>query len=200
MINKEYWNNFYKLDIVPRHESPFADYVMDYIISENLKDKKLIDVACGNGRDTFFFKDKGVSSTGIDLSVNPDAEDTEFIQGNILQFDYSPFELIYLRFIVHALKEVELDLLLNRIAETTGEATLFIETRSSKGVTDEDKSETFFKSGIGEEHFRMLYSEAYLTQKMNEKFEVIKVEENNGFSVFNGNDPVCIRYILRKKL
>ena len=117
-----------------------------------------------------------------------------------MQFDYSAYQLIYLRFIIHALKEAELDRLINRLVETSGEeAVLFIETRSSLGITNEEKSETFFKSGIGEEHFRMLYSESYLSKKLSQNFEIIYVEENKGFSVFKGKDPVCIRYILRKK-
>ena len=78
-------------------------------------------------------------------------------------------------------------------------AYVFIETRSSKGVTDEIKSETYFKSAVGKEHFRMLYSKDYLSKKLEKSFEIIYVEENTGFSALNGLDPVCIRYILKKK-
>jgi hypothetical protein len=114
-----------------------------------------------------------------------------------LEFDYSDYQLIYLRFIVHALKEEDLDSLLNRIQQSNKTQYIFIETRSAKGISDKDKIETFFKSSIGEEHFRMLYSEAYLTKKLNSCFQIESVEEKNGFSIYKGEDPVCIRYVLR---
>ena len=76
---------------------------------------------------------------------------------------------------------------------------IFIETRSSKGITDEAKSETFFKSSIGEEHFRLLYSQDYLSKKLEENFKIISVFEGEGCSIYKGEDPVCLRYILSNK-
>ena len=199
MINKEYWDNFYKLNLAPNSESDFAKCTSEHIQKNGLEALKLIDVACGNGRDTFFFARNGIKSTGIDLSVVPKAEDPEFLKEDILDFNYSDYGLIYMRFIVHALKEEELDRLIENIAHIGDTHVIFIETRSSKGITNEDRSETYFRSSIGEEHFRMLYSEKYLTEKLSRSFDVEKVEENTGFSVFKGEDPVCIRYILRTK-
>lgn len=201
MINKEYWENFYKLNIAPDTESDFARFVNNYIEAEKKKVEgvKLIDVACGNGRDSFFFAKKGIDTTGIDISVAPNAEYPSFERADILDYDYNGYNLIYMRFIVHALKESELDSLLKRISLIKNEVTIFIETRSSKGVTDERKSETFFKSSIGEKHFRMLYSEPYLTRKLEAYFTIEQVVEDTGLSIYKGEDPVCIRYVLTKK-
>lgn len=200
MINKDYWDNFYKLNIAPKEESNFARFVLDYIVQNNQQDKKLIDIACGNGRDTFFFLKNKVESAGIDISVKPDEDEQIFIKNDITTFDYEGYELMYLRFIVHALREEELDALIKRLLKNSRLSTLFIETRSSKGITDEEKSETFFKSSIGEEHFRMLYSKEYLVNKLSNYFDIIFVEENTGFSVYKGDDPVCIRFILKSRL
>jgi len=197
--SEEYWTDFYKQKIAPESESNFAQFVLDYLVKERLTSKQLIDVACGNGRDTFFFESHGICSTGVDQSVQPKAERPKFIQDDIISFDYKFFNIIYLRFIVHALSEDQLDHLLKRIRESVNDATIFIETRSSKGITDQDKSETFFNSGIGKEHFRLLYSEEYLTNKLQANFEVLFIKESKGFSMFKDQDPVCIRYILRKK-
>lgn len=199
-MNKTYWDNFYKLGLAPRNESDFARFVLGHIVENDEQHNLLLDVACGNGRDTFFFHKNGIESTGIDLSVKPDSKEPVFIKDDILTFNYSGYNLIYLRFIVHALKEHEFDTLLLQLAKSETRSTLFIETRSSKGVTDEQKSETFFRSPIGEEHFRMLYSFDYLIKKVSQYFDVIHQEENRGLSVFKEDDPVCIRLILKNRV
>lgn len=197
METREYWDDFYKKNLAPQNESNFAQETFAYIQKNQLNHLKLIDIACGNGRDTFFFSRNGIDSIGIDISVQPQSKSPVFIKENILTFNYSDYDLIYLRFIVHALKEDDLDILLTKLKQTPKNIYIFIETRSSKGISDEEKSETYFKSAIGEEHFRMLYSEPYLTEKLKTYFAVEQVEEAQGFSIYKSEDPFCIRYILR---
>lgn len=200
MINKEYWDNFYKSNLVPQKESSFAQFTYNYLKDlANINELRLIDVACGNGRDTFYFSNMNINSTGIDLSNNPKSLYVNFLQSNILDFDYKDYNVLYLRFIVHSLTEVELDKLLSNFENISQDLLIFIETRSSKNITDEQKSETYFKSSIGSEHFRMLYSEEYLTNKLNKKFKIVYVKEDTSFSPFKGEDPFCIRYILKNK-
>jgi SAM-dependent methyltransferase len=197
METKEYWDDFYKKNLAPIKESNFAQVIFEYLQKNKLTNLKLIDIACGNGRDTFFFSQNGIDSTGIDISVQPQAKSPIFIKENILTFDYLAYDLIYMRFIVHALNEDDLDILLTKLKQSTKNQYIFIETRSSKGITDERKSETYFKSSIGEEHFRMLYSESYLTEKLEKYFTIEQVDEAQGFSIYKNEDPFCIRYILR---
>ena len=199
MINKEYWDQFYKLDIAPKEESDFAKFVLQYINDNEIRTERLIDVACGNGRDTCFFQKNGIQSSGVDLSIEIENDYVKFIKGDILEFDYTAFGLVYMRFIVHALKESELDILLQRISNSTNNPYIFIETRSSKGINDEPKAETFFKSSIGAEHFRMLYSKEYFTEKVHSKFEILYSKEADNFSVYKSDNPVCLRFILKKK-
>ncbi len=200
MINKSYWDEFYKLNLAPKKESKFAEFVLNFIQEHYLNKERFIDIGCGNGRDTFYFDKNGIDATGIDISVKPKAQNPKFIQDDIRLHDYSAYNLIYARFIFHALREENLDILLNSLhLSMKDSAYVFVETRSSKGVTDEIKSETYFKSAVGKEHFRMLYSKDYLSKKLEKSFEIIYVEENTGFSAINGLDPVCTRYILKKK-
>jgi len=194
---KEYWDDFYKKNLAPQDESNFARETLAYIQKNQLGNLKLLDVACGNGRDTFYFSRNGIESTGIDISVQPNAEIPVFLRENILEFNYTNFQLIYLRFIVHALNERDLDILLDQIKKAKKTQYIFIETRSAKGTSDKEKIETFFKSSVGEEHFRMLYSETYLSEKLRKYFKIERIEENRGFSIYKNEDPVCIRYLLR---
>ena len=52
---KDYWDHFYKQEQAPSNESDFARFTLNYINQHQLSNIELIDVACGNGRDTFFF-------------------------------------------------------------------------------------------------------------------------------------------------
>jgi len=53
--NKYYWNTFYKNFLINK-ESSFARFVYKKIKTKKVN--KLLDVGCGNGRDTFFFLKK----------------------------------------------------------------------------------------------------------------------------------------------
>ena len=53
---KNYWNIFYKKKLIFK-ESSFARFTYNNI--PKLKKRKIIDIGCGNGRDSFFFNKKG---------------------------------------------------------------------------------------------------------------------------------------------
>jgi hypothetical protein len=197
MINKEYWDEFYSKNELNFSESDFARYTLGNI--KNKEDVKLIDVACGDGRDTKFFSANGIDAKGIDLSADLVPENFKYEKSDLLTYDYNGYNIIYLRFVVHSLTETEFEQFINKLKEINNDYTLFIETRSSKGITDEPKSDTFFKSSIGKEHFRLLYSKEYLDNKLNQDFEIIESIEDIGFSSFNGDNPYCIRYIVKNK-
>ena len=197
MINKEYWDDFYNNNIVTNNESDFAKYVLNYIKNNNVNGS-MIDIACGNGRDSMFFKNNGIDVCGLDLSTNLNDVNFKFIKHNLLDFDYSDYDIFYLRFVIHTLTEEEFDCLINKLLSVNKNTHIFIETRSSKGITDEQKSETFFKSSIGEPHFRLLYSKDYLDTKLSNFFEIIESSEDK-YSKFGDDDPYCLRYILKPK-
>ena len=66
-MDKSYWNNFYKAVSAdkktftevdgrvlgaPKHESPFARFCLTNLMKDV---GTIVDVGCGNGRDSFFF-------------------------------------------------------------------------------------------------------------------------------------------------
>lgn len=199
MINKKYWDDFYRSNKVTISESSFAKFTFEFLKDNDLFKYNLIDIGCGNGRDTFSFSKMGIKSTGIDLSTKPKSKskNPKFIKTNLLTFNYNDYNILYLRFIIHSLTESELDILLENILNSKGNKMIFIETRSTKGITNKEKSETFFKSSIGKEHFRMLYSKEYLSDKF-KKFKILYCIEDKGLAVYKNDDPYCIRYILKK--
>ena len=58
-----YWNKFYSKFSFSK-ESNFAKFCIKFF----KKNSCLLDVGCGNGRDTFFFIKNGIKCKGIDIS------------------------------------------------------------------------------------------------------------------------------------
>lgn len=193
-MNENYWNEFYKGGDPPKNYSSFAKFISETIS----KDKTILDVGCGNGRDTRFLEVMGYDVVGFDL-VNVD----NFLGSNFIKGDASMSipkkDVYYCRFFLHTLTEDVMDKFLDNVCKTSPYSTIVIETRSTKGITYEDKSETNFKSSIGEEHFRMLYSMKYLFNKLEKKFDISYIHESNEFSVYNGESPYLIRVIAKPK-
>lgn len=193
---KKYWVDFYNKNIAPNNNSEFSKFTLNWLKTNvDVKRIKLLDVACGNGRDTNFFIDSDINSIGLDLASN---ESENIIKGDILDFNYDDYNVLYLRFIIHSLSEDELDVLIDNIIKSNIDRLIFIETRSTKGIIDSEKSETNFKSSIGDKHFRMLYSEEYLTNKLKQHFKIKYIDENNNLAIYKDDNPYCIRYILKQ--
>lgn len=191
-INKEYWDNFYLNNELTNTETEFAKFVNNFI-TENKISGHLLDIACGNGRDSIFFNKNGIKTTGVDLSSEIRSSCFNFIKDDIFNLDLSTFDIFYMRFFIHSITENELDNILENM-KSLRDRLIFIETRSTRGITNDDKSETFFKSSIGENHFRMLYSKKYLDEKLS-SFKIIHSSEGR-YSKFGYDDPYCLRYIL----
>ena len=64
-MEKKYWDSFYLQDGAPDKPSNFATFIAnEYSKFCNL----IMDVGCGNGRDSFYFASQGIKSIGIDQS------------------------------------------------------------------------------------------------------------------------------------
>jgi hypothetical protein len=140
------------------------------------------------------YKIKDSKLFGVDLARPENFLGTNFHSSNAVE-RIPEGDIIYCRFFVHALTEAELDTFLETIKKQASIKSIFIETRSTKGISMQEKCETYFKSGIGTEHFRMLYSMPYLYSKISQHFDVSYLEESNQFSPFRGEEPHIIRLI-----
>lgn len=66
MIKKNYyWNSFYSKKVPPKFSSNFGEFVE---LRYKKKINSIIDLGCGNGRDTLFFLKKKINCIGIDKS------------------------------------------------------------------------------------------------------------------------------------
>lgn len=197
--NREYWIEFYKNNEVTKGESNFAGFVDSYISSIGGV-KNILDIGCGNGRDSEFFA-KYYNVTGIDISppINIGSK-VNYIKSNFADFNFKSFDVYYMRFFVHAIAELELDNLLSLVYNSmVKNSHLFIETRSIKGIGSGDKLETNFKSSIGEQHYRIHYSLNYLSKKIESLgIDIVYRLESTGLAKFKNDDPYVIRLVCIK--
>jgi ubiquinone/menaquinone biosynthesis C-methylase UbiE len=200
--NEEYWNNFYThSNELPLEPSNFALYILKFLQSlpNNNSHKNILDIGCGNGRDSLFFSSQGYKVTGIDSCSKVDDGKFHFLQKNIFDHELNEFNVCYLRFVIHTLTESECDQLFARLALMPPETLIAIETRSTTNITMEEKLDTFFRSPIGDEHFRMLYSKYYMDEKISKKFITLESSDSLDVAKFKSENPFCLRYIIQPK-
>lgn len=204
--DKRYWDNYYNSEIVCTSPSHFAK-----CISEQLEEgKSLVDLGCGNGRDSLFFAHRGVKVIGIDGSevairklIREENKKIEFICDDFVNSEsiYSrKHDYFYSRFSIHAIKEEQQHILLKNIYNSLNEdGKVFIEVR---GIYD-----TLYGKGIEVERNAFIYNNHYrrfvvrqelVNELIDIGFEIVYEEENKGFAPFEGEDPILIRIIASK--
>lgn len=204
----KYWNKFYKNKPEINYPSLFATYVEKHLISG----KSIIELGCGNGRDSVFFALKGLNVIAIDASdlviseLNEKYKDEkklnficdDFVRSETLfmrQYDYC-----YSRFSIHAINETQEDELLNNvILALKQDGLFFIEVRS---VLDElfGKGESLGKNEyIYNGHYRRFIERAVLEEKLKKVgFKILYSAEERDFAPFEGKNPIVIRLICQK--
>lgn len=169
-MNKKYWKQFYEkaLTLEP---SSFAKFCLPYVKGD------LIDLGCGNYRDTNYFLFHKINVDGIDEVYGQKVED--YIKQN-----KSP-KNVYARFFWHSIpRELQLAIL----KWTSGY--VFIEARTTE---DQLRPKVFAK------HERNFVDVGQLAKDLKDNgFQIIKLEEGTGFSKFKGEDPFLVRVIAKK--
>lgn len=207
-----YWNSFYKKGNVRSEPSKFANYILKFV-----KDgKKLLDLGCGNGRDSLFFASRNLQVVGIDNSeevinmlreVNTKGNALfvcdDFTMSSTLyqqQYDYC-----YSRFTLHAINEKQQENLLknvyNSLKVSSDSGYFFIEVRS---VNDDlyEKGEPAGKNAyVYQGHYRRFMIIEELEMELREcGFSIIESIEEKGLAPFENQDPYIIRIVAKKQI
>jgi len=133
-----HWNSYYsKADLISEPSS-FAKLIFPELQGKT----SLLDIGCGNGRDSIFFSKQGMQVTAIDPSkaaidacqANPESKSIDFIQGTVDQLDeahFGKFDIAYSRFCLHAMTEAEETITLETVRKALKpDAKFYIECRS----------------------------------------------------------------------
>jgi len=197
-MNLNYWENYYKANHEPFPPSSFSQFILRYIN----EDESIIDLGCGNGRDSLFFK-KFLYVVGMDqcsdqifrLKKHEDhrckfiVDDFVNIKTPLPRMDHA-----YSRFTLHAITEAAENHVLNWVFENRFKY-FFIEARS-------DKEEI---TGVVSDHYRRFINiNKILLKLLNIGFDIEYAEVAKGFSkyqtVYQKNyidDPTLIRIVAK---
>ena len=205
--DKSYWNRYY-LDCPSEIAEPsdFAKSVLPFM-KQGEDEVHVLELGCGNGRDSLFFLKNGLHVTGIDasdVSVNRLNQQTaDCARAFFLCDDFTKcravfqrqYDFIYSRFTLHAITyEQETEMFYNLRDALKDDGRIFIEARSIHddlyGIGKQVDRHTF----IYNDHMRRFIDKDDLIRKLAEMgFDVLRCEEGRGFSKTEASDPVLLR-------
>ena len=196
-----HWDEYYKKDKAPLFPSPFAEYVASKLKTE----QNILEIGCGNGRDSKYFSSKGHNVTGLDKSgaaINLcqsiySGESIEFYFGAITDLaktNKKQYDLIYSRFVIHAMSmDEELEMLKTSYQLLNKNGQFFIECRSINDPLS-NTGEILSHTERIEGHYRRFIILEELKQRLIQVgFEIIEAIESNGLANLGKEDPMVIR-------
>tara|TARA_B100000900_G_scaffold71808_1_gene57143 strand:+ start:25733 stop:26329 length:597 start_codon:yes stop_codon:yes gene_type:complete len=193
-----YWDNYYSKNTTPFNNSNFAEFSKTYI-----KDS-VMDIGCGNGRDSVYFANQGFKTLGVDGSKTA-IENLKHLESEKLSFQHfdiadinslnlNTYKNVYCRFLFHAFSEQVEDLLLYWIKNNIEEM-LLIETRV---MTEKDLKNS--------KHYRrMVNPNSFLEKVKTLNMEILFNEISTTFSPYKNSynvndlmeDPNIHRLVLK---
>jgi tellurite methyltransferase len=208
-MDKEYWENFYKMRNEDLKPSLFAKYVRKNFAVEG---NSLIELGCGNGRDAIFFAGEGLNVYAVDQCEN----EIKFLTSEYELFrnlvfraaDFSNLkdgnlvDIIYSRFTLHAIsKEQESRTLAWAYKNLNKNGYFCIEVRGQKnelyklGEKVKNENDTYLYNN----HCRRFLNFETLCISIKQLgFSIIVAAEEKGFAPFAGEDETYIRIIAEK--
>ena len=203
-MNKNYWDRYYSKTIGIETPSTFASYVSDLM----KKGESILELGCGNGRDSFYFAKKGFHVFAIDQSkivinrikkknINP-----KFICKDIQKLEKNfKFKInhCYARFFLHALNENEENKVIESVAKLLPKNGLFFSENRSVKSDLYGKGEVISKDIFRTDHKRRFIRKNNLSQKLEDNgFKITKLVEKKGLAMHQDDDPVVIRICAKK--
>ena len=226
--NEAFWQEFYALNTsLKREPSSFCQFVLDkFITIDSNHIKSLVDIGCGNGRDTFYFAKHGegrLSVVGVDACAVAIESNTRlmdqhkydlcsFSQMNINNLEafssrFKNYDFIYARFFLHSITRADQDLFMTFLGdELKPHALVLLEFRTDKDRMWREDNRSRVKlsqdeaiSSDAQGHYRRYINfEVFCRQLVELKFELVFAEERSGLSIRGEDDPCLGRIVARK--
>ena len=212
MNDKKYWTEYYSKNSKPTVASTFAEFILPKLDSN----KNLIELGCGNARDSIYFAQNNLNVIAVDqvqeeidyLIENHKTENILFVCDDFTNLanthhniiNETDFDYIYSRFTFHSINEAKEDRTLDWIENTLDKGGCFLlEARSlndpmfkqGKSLSDTENYTT---------HYRRYMDLDKIIEKLESRnFEIIYNVEDNNLAVYKDDNPYVIR-IMAKKL
>ena len=202
-----FWNNFYKKKIIVS-PSNFAKYCKSNFLSKN---SKLLEIGCGNGRDSFYFEKNKLIVTAVDKSkkaieINNKKnknKNIKFFNININNkkfLELGKFDFIYARFFLHTINQISENKLIRNLTKLgiVKKTIILFEFRTVKDPLF-NLGKKLKKNERFTDHYRRFIDVNELKKKLMKinKFKIMKIIESKGLAKFKKEDPVVCRLIIK---
>ena len=204
----KYWNDVYTTsDVTVTTPTPFAIHICSTLESE----LNILDAGCGNGRDAVYFAEQGKhkitamdpSQAGIDLCKKIHKNNQiKFKNCKISDLDESElgkFDLIYSRFLIHAITEIEENEFLRWSFELLKpDGLLAIECRSARDSLAREGEVIGPNERITSHYRRFIIHDDLIERLESHGFTIDSSIESAGLAMFESEDPIIIRIFAKK--
>ncbi len=209
-MDKKYWKNYYSKHREEKQPSLFAKHIIENYLSD--EKSTLIELGCGNGRDSIYFSEKGLNVAAIDQVEEEitflqnrfsEVKNVEFISGDFSKLGHDRiYDIVYSRFTLHSINSIQQDRVLNWAYKQLNENGLVcIEVRGKKnelykkGEKVAEEEDAF----IYENHYRRFLDFDDLCNELKEiGFTINYCLEAKGFAPFKNTNETFIRVIAKK--
>lgn len=205
--DKPYWNSFYGRESAAQDPSPFAQEMQPRLTAG----KFLVDMGCGNGRDSLYFASHGMRVLGVDASDVAIKALKEKESANKLQFRCADFvtldlppssvDYCYCRFTLHAVNEKQATAMLKniyRLLKPAGE--LFIEARSIYDPLCGKGEQVGENAYVYDAHYRRFLAPQQVRKELEQLgFYILFCEVSDTFAPYQGEKPPVLRVIAKKR-
>lgn len=205
--NQVFWNQYYNGNLELDYPSNFARNITNELTPGTV----IVDLGCGNGRDSLYFDNIGMNVIAIDMSETAITKlknehgdkKVQFYQGDFVNdsklYSCEP-DCFYSRFTIHAISEEQQNILLKNVYEQLKPGGKFyIEVRSilddKYGLGEEIARNTYVYEG----HSRRFIVREELEQQLEQQgFRILYSEESRHFAPFKDQDPIVLRITAEK--
>ncbi|WP_246059081.1 class I SAM-dependent methyltransferase [Campylobacter troglodytis] len=205
--DKSYWKAYYNTHLKEEAPSLFARFCKEGFLKPEFS---LVELGCGNGRDSLYFAKNGIKVLGIDQCENVieflkkgyDLENLAFESGDftaLKDFDEG-FDAVYSRFTLHSINEMQQKRLFEWIKRNLKpKGILAIECRGYKNSLYKLGARVEEDAFIYEEHYRRFLNFKALKEALSKDYELLFAKEDRGFAPFKAEDDFFIRIIGAKR-
>ena len=201
----DYWEKYYATHREPTPCSNFAKFVLPFLKPDHL----LLELGCGNGKDSIHFARNGVNVLAVDQCTKEmhflsekfaELPNIDFTSGDMTALEGVPNpDYVYSRFTLHAIDLEGEKKVLSWVSKNLNPKGLFlIEVRS---VNDElyGQGTPMPDNAYFTDHYRRFEVLDELEQRIKDTgLEVIYKLESKGLAPYNDKDPSIIRIIAMK--